>query len=574
MYRELLFLAGENKDRLKITLILMSLYGLIKTLPLAFLYFIILELLEPSVNINRVSLLSLLIIISYIFIHIIDYRLFLRSMKEGLIMSYDLRMKLGDKLTKLSLGFFTDRSKGELNTTLGEYVSRIEYFITYMAPYLLTSLMSFFVLIIIFLILDWRLAMVSLSLIPLIWLAFRYSDKISEKVKQKREKSLFRLNAMIVEFIEGISDIKIFNQEFNKIHRFRETVEDFRDRNIRNVSVTMIPNIILLIFSSMLIVVVLPTGLYLYFGGALEIKTLIFFLIATPMVSESLAHYLYGYIHVKHSVGQAMEHIIKILKRKGVQEPSESKPLEKFDIEFENVSFSYNQEPLIKNISFKVPEKSVTAMVGPSGAGKSTIANLILRFWDVDAGRVKIGGYDVKDIDIETLFSCVSIIFQDVILFNNTVKENIRIGKKDATDEEVLAAAKAARCHEFVIKLPEGYDTTIGEKGTKLSEGEKQRISIARAILKDAPILILDEATVYIDPANEKMIQEAINELIYDKTVLIIAHRLSTIKAVDQIIVMKNGRIIEKGKHEELIAKNGFYRRLWETHKRAMTWKI
>ncbi|MDI9614591.1 ABC transporter ATP-binding protein [Methanothermobacter sp.] len=574
MYSRLFHLVGKNKNQLKFTLILMSIYGIIKTAPLAFLYLIIVEFLKPVLNIPRILTIYLLMVVSYVIINSIDHYLFLRSMQQGLKISYDLRMKLGNKLTKISLGIFTKKTTGEFNTTLSEYVSRVEYFITYMAPYLITSKASFIFIIIIFFILDWRIALASISAIPLIWMAFRYSDKISEKVKRERERSLFRLNSRIVEFIECMPAIKIFNQEFSSLNKLRKSVEDFRDRNINTVSATVIPNIILLISSSLLIGFIMPASLYLYFRGALNSEILVFCLIAAPALSEALAHYLYGYLHMKHSVGKAMNHIIKLLEMKTLPESCESREPEKFDIEFENVTFYYEEKKILDNISFRVPENSITALVGPSGAGKTTITNLILRFWDPTSGKVKIGGYDLRDMDMETLFSCVSIVFQDVILFNNTVKENIRIGRNDASDDEVIKAAKAARCHEFIIQLPRGYDTVIGEKGARLSGGERQRIAIARAILKDSPILILDEATVYVDPGNEKSIQEALGELIRNRTVLMIAHRLSTIRSADQIIVIKDGKIAEKGKHNELMKQNGLYRYLWEIQESAEAWKI
>ncbi|BDZ70870.1 ABC transporter ATP-binding protein [Methanobacterium petrolearium] len=574
MYKELLTLAGEKKSQLKSILILMSIYGMIKTIPLVFLYFVILEFLEPSLDIVKILGLAGLIAISYVILNIIDYHLFLRSMELGLTISYDVRMRLGDKLTKLSLGFFTKTATGELNTTIGEYVSRVEYFVTYMAPYLLSSQISTIIVLVLFFILDWRLALAALSITPLIWLAFRYSDKVAGRVKKEREKSLFEVNSRIVEFIQGIPVIKIFNQDIVRFQRFQEAVEDFKDKNIQSTSATIIPSIILLVFSSLFIFVILPFGLYFYFTGTLSLEVLIFFIIATPAFSESLAHYLYGYLHVKHSIGHAIHHIFSVLNEKSLPEPQQMIEIDKFDIEFENVNFSYADEPLLENISFKIEDESVTALIGPSGAGKTTITNLIARFWDVDSGKIKMGGQDVRDIPVEKLLSFISIVFQDVILFDNTVKENIRIGKKDATDEEVMVAAKAARCHEFIGNLPEGYDTIIGEGGSKLSEGQKQRISIARAILKEAPILIMDEATVYLDPQNEKLIQEAINELIKEKTVIVIAHRLSTIKSVDKIVVLENGGIVEEGNHGKLMEEKGVYYNFWEAQTAARAWRL
>lgn len=574
MYKEIFTLAGAKKSQLRSTFILMSIYGMIKTIPLIFLYFIILEFLNPSLDIVKILELAGLIGLIYVLLNIIDHRLFLRSMEQGLTISYDVRMKLGDKLTKLSLGFFTETATGELNTTLGEYVSRVEYFITYMAPYLLSSQITTIIVLILFFILDWRLALAAIAITPLIWLAFQYSDKVAERVQKEREKSLFNVNSRILDFIQGISVIKIFNQDVAKFQSFQEAVEDFRDKNIQSTSATILPGIILLIFSSLFIFIILPFGLYFYFNGTLSLEILIFFIIATPAFSDSLAHYLYGYLHVKHSIGHAIKHIFQVLDEKSLPEQQEVVEIERFDIVFKNVYFSYDSQPLLENISFKIEERSVTALVGPSGAGKTTITNLIARFWDVDSGKIEIGGQDIRDIPVEKLLSHISIVFQDVLMFDNSVKENIRLGKKDASDEEVIAAAKEARCHEFIENLPNGYDTIVGEGGSKLSEGQKQRISIARAILKDAPILIMDEATVYLDPQNEKLIQDAIIELVKDKTVIVIAHRLSAIKSADKIVVMENGMIVEEGNHEELMGAEGLYHKFWEVQSAAREWRL
>jgi len=368
--------------------------------------------------------------------------------------------------------------------------------------------------------------------------------------------------------------IKVFNQVSFGFRRFQEAVKDFRDKNIRVVISTTLPNILLLTFTMLGLAVLLPLGLYLYLNNSLALNTFAFFVITAPTFSESVAHCLFYYLHTKHIEGQAIKRIAALLQEEPLPEPAGDAVLTNFDIEFSSVSFSYEQEPVLKNASFKIPEKSITALVGPSGAGKTTIANLIARFWDVDSGEVKIGGQNVKDIKLDALLRYISIVFQEVILFNDTVMENIRLGRREATDEEVFQAARAARCHDFIERLPLGYLTVIGEKGARLSAGERQRISIARAILKDSPVIIMDEATVYLDPENERFVQEAVTELVKDKTVLVIIHRLSSITGAGQILVLDGGRIAERGSHEKLLAAKGLYRRLWDDHTAARDWKF
>lgn len=572
MYNELFILSGKNRKNLKRSFIFMGVRGLIKIIPLLVLYFIIVELLKPVINLREIWWLTLILGLIYLIYNILEHYLYLYCMEMGLRISYDLRMKLGDKLTQLSLGFFTYKTLGELNTTLSEYVSKLEYFITYQAPFLFSAQISVLCLMVLFFILDWRMALASITVLPLAYLAFAYTDRISKQVVREREKSLLRLNSTIVEFIQGMTIIKIFNQSSSHFHKFQEAVRDFRDRNIHISRATTLPNIFLLVFSSLSIVVLFPVGLYLYFKGVLAMDTFIFFLIATPVFSDSLANYLYGYLHVKNHVGQAVEHVMELINEEAIPQPEKQYSLDKFDIQMEGVSFSYEDQKVLDDISFHVPEKSLTALVGPSGSGKTTITNLIARFWDVDSGTVRIGGLDVRDMGLDNLLSYMSIVFQEVILFDNTVKENIKLGKRNASDSEVVTAAKAARCHEFIEKLPHGYNTVIGEGGSKLSEGEKQRISIARAILKDAPIVLLDEATAALDPENESLIQEAIREMVKSKTVLVIAHRLYTITTAHQIMVLEDGQIQERGKHSELLELGGPYSKLWDQQQKAQNW--
>jgi len=574
MLKKLFFLAGNSKSRLKFIFSLMALRGLAKVIPLVILYLIIIELFCTDLNLGKILKLAIYLGIFFLLINIWDHYLELFTIRSGYKLSYDIRMELGDKLTKLSLGFFVRNPTGELNTTMGEYVSRVEDFISFGAPHILSYSVSAFAMMIFFLFLDWRMAVACASVLPLVLIAFACSDKIAERVTKAREESLRRTNSLIVEFIQGMKVIQIFNRVSSNFYRYRKTMKDFRDKNVKAVASMTIPTIIFITFTSLTIVVLLPLGIYLYSRNSLSLSILVFFIIATTSFSDSIANCLYAYIHVKSPINQAMKHISEVLKEKPLLEPEHDVKLKKFDIEFVNVIFSYEEIPVLNDISFRIPEKSVTALVGESGAGKTTIANLIARFWDADSGEIIIGGRNIRELKLDRLLSYISIVFQDVILFNDTIKENIRLGKKDADDKEIILAAGAARCHEFIKDLPDGYNTIIGEKGARLSEGEKQRISIARAILKNAPILILDEATVYVDPENEKLIQEAINQLTKNKTVLVIAHRLSTITSSDQILVLDRGRIVEKGRHQELVAVDGLYRKLWDAHRSAQGWKF
>ncbi|BDZ71316.1 hypothetical protein GCM10025861_18330 [Methanobacterium petrolearium] len=273
-------------------------------------------------------------------------------------------------------------------------------------------------------------------------------------------------------------------------------------------------------------------------------------------------------------MSMAADRVVATLNTKILPEPVDDMKIESFDIKFENVNFKYQDTNVIKDLSCYIPEKNITALVGPSGSGKTTITSLIARFWDVDSGKIMIGGKNIKDIKNEHLLAGMSMVFQDVYLFNDTIYNNIKIGRVDASPEEVYEVARQANCHDFIQKLPDGYNTMVGEGGSTLSGGEKQRISVARAILKDAPIILLDEATASLDPENESKIQAAIRKLVKSKTVVVVAHRLYSISDADQILVIKGGKIVEQGKHEELLENGGTYYRMWEEQQKAHGWKF
>ena len=320
-------------------------------------------------------------------------------------------------------------------------------------------------------------------------------------------------------------------------------------------------------------VFVMCVGTYLLLGGTLSVPMFLMFLVITLRFYHPLQQ-VGTYLAELRYFRQSFDRIQTVLDEPPLPEPADNPSLEHFDIAFHEVSFRYEDDLVLNRASFSIPERSVTALVGPSGSGKTTVANLIVRFWDVQAGEVRIGGRNIKELRTERLLSYTSMVFQDVYLFHDTVLNNIRLGRPDATQEEVEAAARAAQCHEFIRQLPDGYDTLVGEGGSTLSGGEKQRLSIARTIIKDTPIVLLDEATASLDPENEALIQQGFQALVRDKTLVVIAHRLATIQNADQILVMDHGQIVERGNHAELIAMNGLYARLWREQAEAHGWKI
>jgi ATP-binding cassette subfamily B protein len=486
---------------------------------------------------------------------------------------YDLRIKMAQKLGTLPLGYFNEKNTGNIKTAMNEHVENIELFIAHNLPDLTAAIVvPIFTAIILFAI-DWRMALATLAVIPVALIAQGLMYKDYKPLMKGYNDALERVNSAVIEYTQGIAVIKAFNQTVESFRKYKDSIEEYHDyvwawtkRFIPSwsvFSVVVVANLI----------VILPVGAWLYISRSLPMPTLILFLILGIGFSEPLIKLnVFSSQFMQNMEG--LERINGILTEEPLPEPEAERIPSNFDIKFQGVHFSYDKREVLGDINFTVPEKTVTALVGPSGAGKTTIARLIPRFWDVDTGEISIGDINIRDITTERLMSLVATVFQDVTLFNDTISENIRMGNEDVSEGDVIVAAKMAHCHEFIEALPAGYQTSIGEGGAKLSGGEKQRISIARAIVKDAPIIILDEATAFVDPENEELIQDAIAKLAEGKTLIIIAHRLSTITSSDQILVLNEGKIVEKGTHEELILAENLYSRMWKAHVSAQDWKF
>ena len=494
---------------------------------------------------------------------------------------FEIRSALAAKLARLPMGYFNRRSTGSIKKVLSEDVERIEMFvahhITDVAQAITLPILSFIFLFVI----DWRLAIG--ALLPIILGFVLQASMFGESGKAiyaEWQLKLESMNSTIVEYVRGIPVVKIFNQTVSAFKRFADDVYAYRDFTLRwcRASRNAYAGFLTLLSSGGLFV--LPIGIFLVRNASGPqyvqlVSTLFLFL----FIGLGIAVPLYKLMAMSSLMAQntsGLAHIDKILDEPEIPESASPKENSGSDIEFRGVSFSYGEKTVLHDISLTVPQGSVTALVGPSGGGKTTIANLIGRFWDVDSGSIHIGGTDIRDIRTEGLNSAVAAVFQDVSLFFDTVEENIRMGNKSAPFDAVVSAAKAARIHDFIETLPRGYSTLIGEGGTYLSGGEQQRISIARAILKDAPIVVLDEATAYADPENEARIQEALSVVLHGKTVVIIAHRLYTVTDVDQILVIDQGRIVESGTHQMLLnlGEQGLYRRMWDVHAAARNWDL
>lgn len=491
---------------------------------------------------------------------------------------YELRMALVRKLVRLPLGFFTRRSSGELKKIVNEDIERIELFVAHHIPDTITGIVFPLLIMGFLFIVDWRLALV-VFIVFIFVIAILQRMMNSTKSRNTTMDYLQvqgKMNGSIVEYIRGIQVVKIFNRSTENFERLQHNIEDYRKFAVavtREYAPAMtwfsavLSSILLLLIPAAVIALLNAPSYPAY------IPTVLMFLILGSSIFFPLNKLMFvGGFMQQNSVG--VELIDDILDKEELEQPNSPESPHDASIIFEHVFFTYDKTPILKDISFEAQPGTVTALVGPSGAGKSTIAMLAARFWDVQMGNIYIGGVDVRNIASEQLMENVAFVFQDNMLFFDTIEENIRMGNKQVSFEEVKSAAKAAQCHVFIERLENGYQTLVGEGGTYLSGGEQQRIALARAILKDAPIILLDEATAYADPENEGKILESFSHLIKGKTVLVIAHRLSTISNADQILVIDKGQIAECGTHDKLLAENGIYTRMWNTYSQSREWVI
>lgn len=484
---------------------------------------------------------------------------------------YDLRLQLAEKLGSLSLGYFNSHSTGELKKVMNEDIEHLELTIAHGIPEGTGAIATFVLTTVYLFTVDWRMTLAALAGIPIAFLSQYIMFRSLQPFMQGYFATQDRMNSTIVEYIQGMPVIKAFAQTTESFGKYQNSVQEYHEFEEKWTKMSLIPWTLFTMSIPFSLLVMLPVGVWLLGKESLSISSFILFLLLGVGMTKPLVKLIESSdIYLKTQSG--LNRIGSILDKPGIIEPSRSKTPDGLEITFEDVSFGYGDKRVIHNLNLVIPEGKVTALVGASGSGKSTLAKLIARFWDVDEGQINLGGVELKDLTLEYLMSQIAFVFQDIVLFNETIYENIAMGKPNATEAEVIAAAKAACCHDFIMAMPNGYQTDIGERGGKLSGGQKQRISIARAMVKNSPIVVLDEATAFIDPENEAIIQSAISALVQNKTLLIIAHRLSTIAQADSIVVLDQGHIVAQGKHQELLAQCELYHYMWSAHIAAQGW--
>jgi ATP-binding cassette subfamily B protein IrtB len=564
-----------DMKKICLTTFLNAVHLILKGAPFGILFLLIMELLQPKEKINVPLLIGMTggmasIMLANLFlamkVHVLAY-----------VTSFDLaakaRLNLGDHLRKLSLGFFKKRDTGDISALLLQDMARVEmifshFFIDAIACIILPVMMACF-----FFLSDGRMAtLMAVSVIiaiPVLMAAQKFIAFFGRKHVHTRN----RTTSGLLEYLQGIKVLKAFNLTGGKFSRLDRAMRELCADSIRLEAAGGGPVLLYMTILELGFIGLLIFGTHLLLKGDLAVPVLLLFLVIGYKFFEPLMNFGVFLSQMRY-LNLAAGRISHVMENPPLKEPDDPAYPDTFHITFKNVTFAYTDTPILSSFNAEFPEKSITALVGPSGSGKTTITSLIPRFWDVNAGSISIGGVDIRQIPAETLNGLISVVFQDVYLFHDTVFNNIRVGKKEARPDEVIKAAKMAQCHDFIEQMESGYETVIGEGGSTLSGGERQRLSIARALLKDAPIIILDEATASLDPENELLVQKAIGELVTSKTLIVIAHRLKTIAKAGQILVIDRGTIVEKGKHNELLASNGLYFRLWNEQQKAGGWKF
>lgn len=514
------------------------------------------------------GLLALFVLLSFV-THLQQYRA-----TYGLVYNEvkATRLSLAEQLRKLPLGYFGKRDLADLTETIMGDVNRMEHVWSHVLGYLYGAYLSTAIIAVCLFVYDWRLAIACLWGVPVAFGLLFGSRRMAARSAERTKKAAVRVSDGIQEALENVREIRATNQEERYLNGLNQKIDEHERVTIQGELGTGLFVNAASVIMRLGVATTILAGADLILSGSIDFMLLFLFLLVITRVyapfDQSLA--LIAEMFVSQVSADRMNEIYDTPKATGAKE---FEP-QGHDIVFEQVGFSYDEKEVLHDVSFTAKEGEVTALVGPSGSGKSTCARLAARLWDISKGVIRVGGVNISAVDPEVLLRDYSMVFQDVVLFDDTVMENIRLGRRGATDEEVRAAAKAANCDEFVHRLPQGYHTPIGENGAKLSGGERQRISIARALLKDAPIVLLDEATASLDVENETKVQGALSRLLSGKTVLVIAHRMRTVEAADKIIVLADGRVAEEGTPAELMDKNGLYRRMVELQRQSSAWKL
>ena len=572
-YKGIFRFASEKKQQLTFSVILSVLSSIFGIVPYIAVAVLLQSALEGRLTMEWAVLLPVIALCGFFLKHWLYAKSTLCSHKVAYEIIKNIRVTVMRKMSKVSMGTVQSKSSGEFKQLIMDDADRLEVPIAHAIPEMIASTLVPVLVILYLLLIDWRMALAALAT-GVIGNVIYYCMLIGRgEMMKEYMASNANMNATIVEYVNGMEVIKAFNQTASSMDRFQSSVLKVRDVTTKwyrhcwpfmSISQAVLPSSIAF---------VLPVGMALFSGGAVSLSELILCILLSMAIVGSLQTFL-DFWESTAVVAEVQPRIQALLDMEELPEPTLPKHSTGANVELKDVHFGYVGSEVIHGVSFAAKAGTVTALVGPSGSGKSTLAKLIARFWDVDAGAVLVGGTDVRELSLSDLTEKISFVSQDNFLFNMSLRDNIRIGKPDATDKEVEWAAAQAGCDEFIARFPKGYDTNAGDAGARLSGGERQRLAIARAILKNAPIVILDEATAFTDPENEDKLQHSIDKLTKGKTLIVIAHRLSTIMYADQILVLEDGQITSRGTHEQLLTSSETYLDMWKAHISTMDWSM
>lgn len=569
--KRILFMAGDHCHKVTAGIGISLLYSIFSAMDLFAILYI-------AFSVDELTMQKIVVTVGILLVGLIGkivckYQISKRISGSSYDVFYERRLEAGERLKKAPMGYYSEKNLGEIQMTLTTDMNALESSAMSVVENILGSLIYAAICTLVLLLFNWKIGLITLAGLAIGMILLNVIQNGAEKAMPMRFHAQEEMTERTLEFVQGNMVMRLFGTGQDGLNRVKEAFQKKQKADIHLENSAIWPiNFYKYVFRLASCGVVLIAAL-LYVQQEMSFPICVMFLFAAFLVYSQMDG-LASNIALLRIVDTSLEQVESVLHIPKMPGNEAVNKIQNYDIELQNISFGYDKRPIIQDVSLKIPERSVTAIVGPSGSGKTTLCNLIARFWDVQKGAILIGGKNVKDIEPDELMKLMSIVFQNVYLFHDTIENNIKFGRPDATHEAVVEAARRACCHDFIEKLPNAYQTVIGEGGSTLSGGEKQRISIARAILKDAPIVILDEATSSVDPENQHILLTAINELTKGKTLIIIAHRLSTIRNADQIVVLDGGRIVQQGTHKTLIQQDGVYRRFVQIRKTTFSWKL
>ncbi len=573
IFQKFFAFCGENKKKFYRSLVDGVILAFMEALKIPAIMLMLQGALDGNITSGLIGKCFALLLFSVIAGSIVKYRATILQCEAGYGTAANKRIEIAEHLRYLPMGYFNENSLGYITSVTTNTMENLADVATRVVMLTTQGILNTTIIAVMVLVYDWRIGLVLVAGMLLFFAVNSAMQKKSQRVSPKKIASDTSLVEQVIEYVQGIAEVKGYNLTGKMSKRLNQAIDGNTDTNIE-LELTFIP---FMTIQNGLIkltgIVMTLFSIYLYLQGSMELITCIGMMICSFMVFASLEQ-AGNYSALLRTVDISVDKAQSIMELPAMDIEGKEITPQHFDVELSGVEFSYDKKKIIDNISIHIPEKTTTAIVGPSGGGKTTLCHLIARFWDVDKGSVTLDGKNVKEYSMDSLMRNFSFVFQNVYLFQDTIANNIRFGQEDAPMEKVIEAAKKACCHEFIMALPDGYDTVIGEGGATLSGGEKQRISIARAIMKDSPIIILDEATANVDPENEKELVDAIDALTREKTIFMIAHRLKTVRGADRILVVDKGKIVQQGRHEELMQQEGIYRRFVQSRELAASWKL